>query len=76
MGPRSHYELPQPTDEFWDHVRRLPRQQAAAIALFYLEDRTTEEIADMLGCAPATARVHLHKARDTLARLISTEETP
>jgi RNA polymerase sigma-70 factor (ECF subfamily) len=56
------------TAGFWRLVRDLPHRQAHAIALFYLEDRSTEEIAEVMDCAEATVRVHLHRARTTLAR--------
>jgi RNA polymerase sigma-70 factor (ECF subfamily) len=41
--------------------------QRAAIVLFYFEDRPVSEIAEILDCAPSTAKVHLHRARKTLA---------
>ena len=47
-------------------VTELPGQQRAAVALFYVEDRTTAEIADILGCSESTARVHLHRGRQAL----------
>jgi RNA polymerase sigma-70 factor (ECF subfamily) len=52
---------------FWRAVRELPARQAQCIALRYLEDRTTEEIATLLGVATATVRVHLHAGRSALA---------
>jgi RNA polymerase sigma-70 factor (ECF subfamily) len=52
----------------WRLVRDLPPRQAQAIALFYLEDRSTDEIAEVMDCAEATVRVHLHRARTTLAQ--------
>jgi RNA polymerase sigma factor (sigma-70 family) len=57
-----------------DAVRRLPGMQRAAIALFYFEDRPIADIADMLGCAEATARVHLHRGRRRLAQLLGEED--
>lgn len=54
-------------NEFWAAVRALPKRQAQAIALYYLEDRPVAEVADILDCSPATARVHLHKGRIRLA---------
>lgn len=54
-------------------VRALPTNQRAAVVLHYFEDRPVAEIADALGCAPATARVHLHKARHRLAALLHEE---
>jgi RNA polymerase sigma-70 factor (ECF subfamily) len=56
-----------PDTRVWEAVGRLPRQQRAAVALFYLEDRSTEEIASILGCSESTARVHLHRGRSALA---------
>lgn len=49
-------------------LRALSPQQRAAVSLHYLEDRSTAEIAELLGCAEATARVHLHRGRQALAK--------
>ena len=54
-------------EEFWAEVRALPKRQAQAIALHYLEDRSVAEVADILDCSPSTAKVHLHKGRKRLA---------
>jgi DNA-directed RNA polymerase specialized sigma24 family protein len=54
-------------------VRRLPGMQRAAVVLFYYEDRPIVEIADLLGCAEATARVHLHRGRRRLAEILGEE---
>jgi RNA polymerase sigma-70 factor (ECF subfamily) len=59
-------DLEPPDAEFWRTVRSLPARQAQAVALFYLEDRSAEEIADILHCSVATVRVHLHRGRSTL----------
>ena len=48
-------------------VRALPGMQRAAVVLFYFEDRPISEIAEILDCSPSTAKVHLHRARKTLA---------
>jgi RNA polymerase sigma-70 factor (ECF subfamily) len=55
-------------------VSRLPGMQRAAITLFYFEDRPISDIADLLGCAEATARVHLHRARKRLAQILGEED--
>lgn len=60
-------------DGFWAAVRALPRKQAQAIALHYLEDRPIAEVADVLDCSPATAKVHLHRGRKTLAQRLKLE---
>lgn len=73
----TQHSVPPPSEphtEVWDAVRQLPPKQRAAIALHYLEDRPVDEIADILGCASATARVHLHRARATLATLLEGHE--
>jgi len=54
-------------ESFWAEVRRLPRRQAQAITLFYLDDRPVSEIAGLLGCSESTARTHLSRGRETLA---------
>ncbi len=51
-------------------IGHLPGSQRAVIVLYYLEDRPTAEIAHILGCSEATARVHLHRARRRLASLL------
>ena len=51
-------------------VSRLPTAQRAAIVLHYYEDRPVAQIASILGCAEATARVHLHRGRKRLAELL------
>ncbi|HKD97510.1 MAG TPA: sigma-70 family RNA polymerase sigma factor [Micromonosporaceae bacterium] len=45
----------------------LPAQQRAAVALYYYEDRPMSEVADLLGCSVAAAKVTLHRARRALA---------
>jgi RNA polymerase sigma factor (sigma-70 family) len=41
----------------------LPKQQRAAVALYYLLDQPTSAIADTLGVSEATVRSHLRNAR-------------
>ncbi len=51
-------------------VATLPGKQRVAIVLFYFEDRPVSEIAEILDCSEATAKVHLHRARKKLAALL------
>jgi hypothetical protein len=46
---------------------KAPRMQRAAIALHYLDDLPVNQVALTIGCAEATARVHLHRGRQRLA---------
>ncbi|MCU1497871.1 MAG: putative polymerase subfamily sigma factor [Acidimicrobiales bacterium] len=61
---------------FWAAVRSLPRRQAEAVTLHYLEDRSVAEIAEILGCRPATVKVHLHRGRQALARRLAAVTAP
>jgi RNA polymerase sigma-70 factor (ECF subfamily) len=55
-------------------VLGLPAMQRACVVLYYFEDRPTRDVATLLGCSPATVRVHLHRARHALAQVLSEEE--
>lgn len=61
---------------FWRTVRGLPRRQAEAVILHYLERLPVAEIAEVMGCAPATVKVHLHRGRTALAERLDVEGTP
>lgn len=63
-------ELPEADSELWAAVRRLPRRQAQALALMYLEDRSPAEVALLLGCSEETVRTHARRGRQTLAQLL------
>jgi RNA polymerase sigma-70 factor, ECF subfamily len=54
-------------------IRQLPPQQRAAVALFYFEDRPLVEVAHILGCSHAAAKVHVFNARKRLALLLEEE---
>jgi RNA polymerase sigma-70 factor (ECF subfamily) len=57
--------------EFWAEVRRLPRRQKQVIALHYIYDMAVSEIAETVGCAEGTVKVHLSRGRATLAQRMS-----
>ncbi len=57
-------------DDVWSAVAKLPGHQRAAVALHYLEDRPVADIAHILDCSESTARVHLHRGRNSLASLL------
>lgn len=73
-GGPSVIEISPETADAWREVRRLPKRQAQAIALKYLEDRPVDEIAEILGTSPGTIKTHLRRGRETLARRLGTEE--
>lgn len=67
-------ELSAEAGEFWRVVRRLPKHQAQAVALHYLEEASVAEIAEAMGCAESTVKVHLHRGRQALAKRLRVEE--
>jgi len=63
--------LPPDLEEFWSALRRLPRRQAQAAAMFYALDLSVAEIALSLGCAEGTVKVHLSRARTALGHQLT-----
>src|SRR3954469_7354467 len=55
-------------------IASLPAQQRAAVVLRYYGDLPIADLAVELGCAEATARVHLHRGRARLAELLGADE--
>ncbi|TCO50927.1 SigE family RNA polymerase sigma factor [Actinocrispum wychmicini] len=51
----------------------LTRRQQVAIVLRFFEDRTDDEIADVLGCAAVTVRTHISRALAALRAVVRTE---
>ncbi len=68
--PTTLQTHPSEHDDVWAAVAALPGRQRAAVALHYLEDRSVADIAQILDCSESTARVHLHRGRNTLASLL------
>ena len=56
--------------DIWDAVGQLPEQQRAAVHLHYVEGYSTEEIAQLMGCRPATTRTWLFRARARIKELL------
>lgn len=48
-------------------VEALPEKQRQAVTLYYLEERSCEEVAAMLAMPVNTVKTHLHRARASLA---------
>jgi RNA polymerase sigma factor (sigma-70 family) len=65
--------LPAADADFWRTVRGLPRRQAQAVALYYLEDLPVRQIAAILGCSEGAVKAHLFKGRRTLGRRLGVE---
>jgi RNA polymerase sigma-70 factor (ECF subfamily) len=67
-------DLSQESGALWEAVRRLPRRQAQAMALHYALDLPVADVAEVLGCAEGTVKVHLHRARAALADTLRAAE--
>lgn len=57
-----------------DAVRKLPPQQATAIALQYQHDLPLNEIADIMSISTGSVKTHLHHARKALKVLLGEDE--
>jgi RNA polymerase sigma-70 factor (ECF subfamily) len=51
-------------------IGALPVKQRACVVLHYLADWPVAEVAEAIGCKESTVRVHLHRARAALARVL------
>jgi RNA polymerase sigma-70 factor (sigma-E family) len=54
-------------DPLWAAVRKLPRRQAQAVVLVYVDDLSLERVAEILQCSVGSVKTHLHRARQRLA---------
>jgi RNA polymerase sigma-70 factor, ECF subfamily len=61
--------------ELWHLVSTLPKQQAAAIALHYVDDLSVASIATVLGCSEGTVKTHLSRGRHALAASMKEEDS-
>lgn len=64
-------EAPAQDDQLWELVSRLSKKQRAVVALHFLEDKSLEEIAEILEISASTARVHLHRAKQSLHKSLT-----
>ncbi len=71
-------EIPAFSDErdrdLYEAVASMPPKFKIAVHLFYYEDYTTEEIADLLCLSPAAVRTRLFRARQILKKLLTEDE--
>lgn len=65
--PETTIEPADPHLEVWRAVKDLPKRQAQVIALYYWDDQTLAQIADILECGTETVKTHLKRARQSLA---------
>jgi RNA polymerase sigma-70 factor (sigma-E family) len=61
-------------DAVWRLINRLPPNQRVAIVLRFYEDLDDADIAEILGCSPATVRTHLMRGIAALRQRLDTSE--
>jgi RNA polymerase sigma factor (sigma-70 family) len=74
FGQAAMPDLAAADPEFWAAIRALPRRQAQVVALYYLEDRSIADIAEILAVTHGTVKRHLHDGRRSLAGRLRSEE--
>lgn len=57
-------------------VATLPPDDREVLALYYVQKRTTKEIAQVMGVAPGTIMARLFRAREKLRKILPKEEVP
>ena len=58
---------PEEEMEFWQEVKKLPRRQREAVALHYVDELRTQEIAEVMEISESSVRTHLQRGREALA---------
>ncbi len=72
--PQEIHDARERQERIWRHVDSLPEKYRVVIALYYQEERSYEEIAQILGLPLNTVKTHLARARQMLAsRLVDIE---
>ena len=57
----------------YEYVSRLTEKYRIAIDLFYYEELTTEQIAQIMKTKPATVRSYLHRGREKLKEMMEAD---
>lgn len=57
----------------YDYVLKLPENYRIAINLFYYEQLSTDQIADIMKTKPATVRSYLHRGREKLKEMMEAD---
>jgi RNA polymerase sigma-70 factor (ECF subfamily) len=57
------YEMPEPTRDLLDALKRLSPKQRACVVLYHYADYPVKEVASMLDSTPAAVKVHLSQGR-------------
>ena len=69
--PSVALEAREVEDEVLAAVSRLSAQQATAVLLRLIHELPYEDVAEALGCSETTARTHVARGREALARSLA-----
>jgi RNA polymerase sigma-70 factor (ECF subfamily) len=58
------------TEIVWDAVKKLPQNQAMAVVLYYRQEKSIKEVADIMGKRQNTIKVLLFRGRERLKELL------
>lgn len=72
--PPDTPQWPPETAGLFHALKQLPPRERAVMALFYVLDLPVADVAERLGVASATVRVHLTRGRRHLATLLGDDE--
>jgi RNA polymerase sigma-70 factor (ECF subfamily) len=72
--PDRSYDVPEPLWDVFDALAKLTPNQRLAVVLHDYADRSTDEVAAILGASRATVHVHLSQGRRRLRRLLEAED--
>jgi RNA polymerase sigma-70 factor, ECF subfamily len=69
--PPEFAELTVPDETLLRAIRRLPPRQAQVIVLICIEDRSADEVSELMECGSTTVRTHLRRGRLALAAALN-----
>jgi RNA polymerase sigma-70 factor, ECF subfamily len=70
-APEPQAPIAQSSGIDWDRcLARLPEVQRTIVTLFYFEDRSIKDVAELMDLAEGTIKSHLHRARRALGAML------
>jgi RNA polymerase sigma-70 factor (ECF subfamily) len=71
LDPAAEMIANQRNEALWAAVDRLPQKYQLVITLFYQQQMSYQEVAQMLSLPLGTIKAHLNRAREALARSLA-----
>ena len=73
VKPAAHIDTQYRQVEVNEMLEHLPARYAQVLRLFYLQDKSYEEVAVMLGIPMGTVKTYIHRAKKELARILAVQ---